>query len=403
MLPAQLTAEHFKNYPPKAQAVAVENVALLQDLPLGFVPFLLREIIGYDWKFPVEQRELDAQLSYLKALWPGKRKREMERFAQLQLDPKLGSFDWVNSPAQFLEQLSAQLWATQQLDEFRSASEAYVHKFNETLPQTALPVPRLGIVVLGQGTTENQYVLFRKLRRRGVYFSRVNPANGLEAILETVKARAANHPAPYGHWYIEGGAKESSSLTGLSCVCYNELARVRDTLAAKMKAAYEAPTFSPEVLRTTLAQIVPETVGMAGEGRDAVMDRFQLSLFTEGSGTQIYSTSFVQWAAREALRRAQPLTLLVRYAPRQRERSMEELLAGTQSKAVTDPLGSLIDADMGAYYTWLNQQRLTSADRSGFLVWFEGRTEALAIGPGLKPGTEDTTAVDVSGLLRKVS
>jgi hypothetical protein len=402
MLPAQLTAESFKNYPPKGREVAAANIALLQDLPLGFTPFLLREIVGYDWKFPVEQKELDAQLSYLKALWPGQRKREMERFAQLQLDPKLESFDWVNLPAQFLEQLSAHLWATQQLDEFRSASEAYVHKFYGTLPKPELPVARLGIVVLGQGAEGNQYVLFRKLRGRGVYFSRVNPANGLRTILQTVKARAADHPAPYGHWYIEGGTKEPS-LSGLTCVGYDELAPIRSTLAEKMKAAFEAPTFNPEALRTTLAQTDPETVGMVGPGRDAVMDRFQLSLLTEGSGTQIYSTTFVQWTAREALRRAQPLTLLIRYAPRQRERSMDELLTGTPGKAVTDPRGSLIDADMGAYYTWLNQQRLTDADHSRFLVWFEGRAEALAIAPGLKPGTEDTTAIDLSGLLRKVS
>jgi hypothetical protein len=403
MLPAQLTAEDFKTYPPKARAVAVENVTLLQDLPLSFTPFLLKEIIGYDWKFPAEQRELDAQLSYLKALWPGKRKREMERFAELHLDPKLESFDWVNSPAQFLEQLSAHLWATQQLDEFRSASEAYVHKFYETLRQPALPAPRLGIVVLGQGVHGNQYALFRKLRPRGIYFSQVNPAKGLEVIVDTLRARAADHPEPYGHWYIDGAAKPSSSVAGLTCISYDELAPVRETLAAKMKAAYESPAFSPEVLRTTLAEVVPATVGMSGEGRDGVLDRFALSLFTEGSGTQIYSTTFVQWAAREALRRAHPLSLLIRYAPRQRERSMDELLAGTRGKAVTDPLGSLIDADMGAYYTWLNQQRLTGADRSGFLVWFEDRTEAVAIGPGLTPGSVDTAAIDVSGLLRKVS
>ena len=48
----------------------------------------------------------------------------------------------------------------------------------------------------------------------------------------------------------------------------------------------------------------------AGTGRpkDEVLERFKVSLLTEGSGTQIFSTSFAQWAAREALRRAQPLT-----------------------------------------------------------------------------------------------
>ena len=79
-----------------------------------------------------------------------------------------------------------------------------------------------------------------------------------------------------------------------------------------------------------------------------MLNRFQVSVLTEGSGTQFFSPTFVQWAARELLRRAQPLTLLARFAPRQTGRSMNEMLADTQTRAVLDPLGSLIDADMGA-------------------------------------------------------
>ena len=60
-----------------------------------------------------------------------------------------------------------------------------------------------------------------------------------------------------------------------------------------------------------------------------MLNHFQLKLLTEGSGTQIFSTTFAQWTAREALRRAQPLTMLVRFAPRQRQRPMNELLANS--------------------------------------------------------------------------
>jgi len=123
---------------------------------------------------------------------------------------------------------------------------------------------------------------------------------------------------------------------------------------------------------------------------------------TEGSGTQIYSTTFVQWAAREALRRAHPLTIYTRYAPRQKERTMDELLSGTQKKTATDAEGSMIDGDMGAYCTWVNMQRLPGADDARFLAWFEGHGEAVAIAPGLKAGTEDATPTDIAGLLKRV-
>ena len=39
---------------------------------------------------------------------------------------------------------------------------------------------------------------------------------------------------------------------------------------------------------------------------------------------------------------------------------------------------------MGAYYTWLNQQRLSGASQAAFLAWFEDHEEAVAIGPGFE-------------------
>jgi hypothetical protein len=146
-----------------------------------------------------------------------------------------------------------------------------------------------------------------------------------------------------------------------------------------------------------MARMQPEEVGL-GKG-DAVLDRFQLKVLTEGSGTQIFSTTFAQWTAREALRRAQPLTLLVRFAPRQRQKTMNELLAGTGNDAELDPLGSLVDGDMGAYYNWLNQQRLPGAEQSSFLAWFEGHREAVVISPATPRGTKSDTPADMRQLL----
>jgi hypothetical protein len=169
-----------------------------------------------------------------------------------------------------------------------------------------------------------------------------------------------------------------------------------------MQKTYEAPVFDPEAFRTMLAQIKPEEAGL-NTGGDAVLNRFQLSLLTEGSGTQVFSTTFVQWAAREALRRAQPLTMVTRFAPRQRENQMNELLAERQRKPELDPEGSLIDADMGAYYTWLNQQRLPGDDKSAFLAWFEDHDEAVAISPMLEPGQSSGQPIDLADLIARIA
>jgi len=73
-----------------------------------------------------------------------------------------------------------------------------------------------------------------------------------------------------------------------------------------MRAAYESPKFSPEELRTVLAQVEPATLGMAG--RDGTLDRFQLSLFDGRLGNADLQHDVCAMAAREALRRAQRLT-----------------------------------------------------------------------------------------------
>jgi hypothetical protein len=183
----------------------------------------------------------------------------------------------------------------------------------------------------------------------------------------------------------------------LDAVSYTALEPIRRELLRKIDAQTKRPGMGPEALRTTLAQMQPRDLGFAD--KDVVLDRFQMKILTEGSGTQIFSTSFVQWAAREALRRAQPLTLLVRFAPRQRQKPMNELLSANPGATEPDPIGSLIDGDMGAYYNWLNQQRLPGAEQSSFLVWFEGHNQALMIGPTVPRGTESASEMNLKQLL----
>ena len=264
-------------------------------------------------------------------------------------------------------------------------------------------MPRLGIVVVGKGVAENKYPLFRKLRPQGVCFNQVRPENGLRMLLDAIAARAKTHPAPYGHWYIDGGTKEKISCAALTCTSYNSLEPVRIALLNKLEKAIQSGIGGPEPLRTMISQLRPEEVGLSDAADDAVLNHFQVNILTEGSGTQVFSTTFVQWAAREVLRRAQPMTILARFAPRQRQRPMNELLSGKQQNAELDPEGSLIDADMGAYYTWLNQQRLSGAKQSSFLVWFEDHDEALAIAPTLPRGTQSDSPVDLQQLLSQIT
>jgi len=375
----------------------VTNLAAFQRLPLSFLPNLLREVIEYDFKFPAERAAIDKELANLSSLSPAQITDWFHAFSILSLSSKLERLDWINRPAQFVEQESAYLWTTHQLDAFRQAATDYGDRLRSALPSEPLPVRRLGIAVIGQGVASYDTPLFRNLRAHGTYFGQVKPDNGLELLLAAVEARAKAHSAPYGHWYVDGGqsAMQSPSLTN---VCYQALEPVRANLLKYMQTEIARPGMGPEQLRSSLARLLPTDLGMDKAG-DEVLDRFQLKLFTEGSGTQIFSTTFAQWTTREALRRAQPLTLLVRFAPRQRQKPMNELLSNTNANPELDLIGSLVDADMAAYYHWINQQRLPGAEQSSFLVWFEGHTQALVVAPSLPRGVQSDSAMDLRVLL----
>jgi hypothetical protein len=252
--------------------------------------------------------------------------------------------------------------------------------------------------VVGRDAKDNSYPVFRKLRPHGTYFSQVNPSNGLRTVMQRAAARAKANPVPFGHWYIDGGAPASPLPEGVEVLAYPQLDAVRDSVVARLRNMIRAGA-GTEARRSALMQLTPEDVGLKGEGQERVLNYFKVAVLSEGSGTQFFSTTFVQWAAREVLRRAQPVTLVARFAPRLTERSMNEALMEARTSAVLDAEGALVDADMGAYYTWLNLTRLTGADQASFLVWFEDRNKALVISPKTARGVESEDKVDLNQLI----
>jgi hypothetical protein len=377
--PSRLTAEDFGQYPPLARAVAQQNVPLLREMPTAFLALLLRELINWDWKFPAERKVLERQFKYLGSLTPEERKSLFAPFASLKLNASLEAFDWVNDPATFSEQLSAHLWTTHQIDAFRTAAVEFFKKVENTNDRDEPAIARAVLIAFGSGVQNNTYRLFRKLRPYGTYYTKINAPEGFQTLAGAALGRAKRRPEPFAHWHIDGGHSGQGVDEYVSYVSYAALTPVRAALQAKMRQAFESGV-GPEAFRSMLARMLPSDLGMPSED-DGLLSRFKLSLLTEGSGTQVFSTTFVQWAAREALRRAQPLTLVARFTPRQRERPMNELLNEAKGTAELDPQGSLIDADQGAYYTWLNQQRLPGSENSSFLAWSEAGSVAVALGP----------------------
>ena len=401
MLPPELTAASFRRYPPLGRQLSTQSLPLLQQLPLLLVPILLRELIAFDWRFPAEREDLTRQLRYLSGLSPSQRQSVLAGFRSLSLAPELAATDWVNDPAAFMEKLTATLWSTHQMDSFRETAEAYARAVDASQTFAPPALPRLGIVLVGAGSPVPTTPLFRKLRPYGVRLSRLKPEAGLDILLAEANRRAALQPAPaqpFRHWYIDGGTVPVTQPR-LTQISYAALEPARVQLLQHIDRAIQTGGMGPEELRSLLVRISPADVGLATPGSDPVLDHFQLSLLTEGAGTQIFATTFAQWAARECLRRAQPETLVVRYAPRREAATMNAMLSDAKPAAL-DPVGSLVDADMGAFYTWINMRRLPGFDDLRFLAWFEGHGEAVVVGPGLPQGTTSDSALDMHQVLK---
>src|SRR5260370_4082008 len=179
MLPRDLKPEQFSGYPQEARKLVVNYIGVLQRLPLSFLPSLLREAIEYDYKFPFERRALERELANLNSLPAEQLKDWLQGFAQIRLSAALENFDWINAPAQFVEQLSSHLWTTHQLDAFRTAAIAYADRLRAAVPPEPPAAPRLGMAVVGPGGASYDGPPFPKLRPHGAYDNPLNPENCL--------------------------------------------------------------------------------------------------------------------------------------------------------------------------------------------------------------------------------
>ena len=401
-----LTMDRFAHYPPKAQAFVAENISILRQIPLPLLSILLTQIILYDFRFPAEQQTLVRQFKELTAMSSVELQKIVAGFAALELPSELADMNWIEEPRRFNERLSAMLWSTHQMDAYREAAHVYEERLAKALNGRDPERSRLAIVLIGNGVAQARYPLFRKLRQHGTMFTAVRPAGALDTLVQRVNARAQSYPQPYAHWYIDGGTprEDCAGTRQVTAISYEHLApfafQELNVLNHFVGSARPGSQVGPEEVQSFISSLKPSDIGLEKQLEDPVLRYFVTSIFAEGAGTQIFSTTFVQWSAREALRRAQPVTLLARFASRQTMAPMNVLLKRNPLVQEKDPEGSLIDADMGAYYTWINQTRLSGSDQSRFLVYFEGHEFALAISPSLARGTTSDSSVTMEQILK---
>jgi hypothetical protein len=392
--PFRLNGDSFSDYPVQGREIAISHLRALQQTPLAVLPAFLLDLKEFDWKFPVEQEEIVRRIDFLQ-----NNPESVAAFRRIALPPDLEKRNYVDEPLRFLAIMTAQLWSSLQMDQYRQAAAEFVDLYQRSDKAATSSTPRLVMVLIGRDAHPASYSPFQKLRPHGQVRTRVDPTGAAQAILDMLVTRSARSQKSYAHWYLDGGSPLlPSQQTGVTQLVYQSLVPVNRRILERITANIRNGS-GPETLQEDLGGLKPEQVSADQVTNDPRLQHFIVSLLTEGSGTQIFSTSFVQWAAREILRRAQPETLCVRFAPRQRQQSFNAMVLAASGTPELDPEGSLIDAEMGAYYTYLEMKKLPGAAEASFLVWFEGQPQIFAAGPRIPNGTFGDSPVTMAELL----
>ena len=193
----------------------------------------------------------------------------------------------------------------------------------------------------------------------------------LSAVARSAKAGAPS-PEP-----------RAPTLTGLS---YERLLPYRDVLMRALFSKVQTGVESPQAFAAYARSLTLAPEPGALPNPDAIVQAFVRDVLLTGNGTLFVNNTFVEWAAVQALRRAQPRLLVTRYGVRDKLKPFSSLLLFSQPRTsdqiplIEDPVGSFIDVEQLSYYVWLQAEK-SAAYRGKTLYLFlaESQDELLAI------------------------
>ena len=173
------------------------------------------------------------------------------------------------------------------------------------------------------------------------------------------------------------------SLTGLS---YERLLPYRDVLMRALFSKVQTGVESPQAFAAYARSLTIAPEPGALPNPDAIVQAFVREVLLTGNGTLFVNNTFVEWAAVQALRRAQPRLLVTRYGVRDKLKPFSSLLLFSQPRSsdqiplIEDPVGSFIDVEQLSYYVWVQAEK-SAAYRGKTLYLFlaESQDELLAI------------------------
>jgi len=219
-------------------------------------------------------------------------------------------------------------------------------------------------------------------------------------------------------WVLEPGTRLRALLGGLvsippeppraTLLSFDRLKSFREGVLDRIKSMArdisDADAIYASLRTMDVSDWCPPEVGSVPAVRE-----FIRSLFLTGNGSPLFSSSFVEWGAVEAMGHARPTVILAEFGLRNKPKPFtsvaifENQETATPQPPVPDPEGSAVDAVMMAYYTWLGAAHYAEYQRTACLCIFDGAPYAVVAGAAEFPLWEEKEPVAprrIAALLR---
>jgi hypothetical protein len=387
---------------------------VLRRLPLTFLPFANQQLRDWEYLFPNERQSNERLLLYVDSLSP---EQSAALFSEVvQIENKMGIRQWQFSTDEQTIQNASELARSPYFKEWRQAVQAVFDATDKHVLETdaALLKPHNRVIVLDiprnlpveeAGTWRHWHGLGRRVKLEPLVSGASQ--SSLDSILvrligfaalagqEQKSLLASPQASPADTWVIDGAkslveafmAQEPSGPSRAVLLSYDRLDGYREDFSREMnsmrKNLANADSVFDDLRKVDVLPFCPPEIAS-----DPAVREFVRALFLSGNGAVIFGNSFVEWAASEAVRRARPRFLAVRFGVRSKPKPFTSVAVFENPDqvnplpSVDDLPGSAMDAQILAAYIWLSALRYQEYQRSTVCICLaESLSEAYLIAP----------------------
>jgi hypothetical protein len=391
----------------EAAALAKEHRPMLDRLPATMRASLMVELHKWATLFPAERKYQGALLAHLSGVTRADADRMFAGIAKIEADADVRSIG-AGDPGGFQDESQALLRKKRLLYQWRGEIEKLFQQIDPVLERQLYPADgprRLVVQLYGAGISIQTDKLWERFKGTGFRIPlKLEGATGADDFLRqlfgggaaspsasTASAAAAGAGAagiasPLESWFVETGDGLSKFGGAGTTLSYANLRGYRDDLTRALYDKVQKGVESPQAFAAYARSLkIAPGSGVFPHEAD-VMQAFVRDVFLTGNGTLFVNNTFVEWAAVQALKRAQPRLLVARYGVRDKMKPFSSLLLFSQPRAtdqipeIEDPTGSFVDVEQLSYYVWLNAEKTAAyRNRTLYLFLAEGVDEMLAV------------------------